>query len=338
MQSCVPVGRRSRLHGVPLILRLSLLAGLSGCGRGQSALNTAGEDAASIGQLFVVMLIGAVILWALVNGAFLYLTRIAPGRFDMRFAPHLLIGAGIVLPSVVLTALLVWGLSILPDPRRPGDGLVVRVTGEQWWWRVEYWSEGATEPVVTANEIRLPVGQRTEFRLTSDRVIHSFWIPALGGKMDMFPGRETMISLHPEKAGTYRGQCAEFCGASHAWMAFAAVTMQLEDFDDWLAAEAGDAAPPADDRARRGQALFLSEGCGACHTIRGTEAVGQVGPDLTHIGSRLSLGAGRSRVTLADLSTWIAHTDTLKPEVRMPSYDLARAQLDDLAHYLEGLK
>lgn len=338
MESCVPIGRRSLLHGVPLILRLSLLAGLSGCGSVQSALNTAGEDAASIWLLFVVMLIGAVVLWLLVNGAFLYTTRIAPGRVNMRFAPHLLIGAGIVLPSVVLTALLVWGLSILPDPRKPGDGLVVRVIGEQWWWRVEYWPEGATEPVVTANEIRLPVGQRTEFRLTSDRVIHSFWIPALGGKMDMFPGRETMISLHPEKAGTWRGQCAEFCGASHAWMAFAAVTMQPEDFDRWLAAEAEDAQPPADDRARRGQALFLSEGCGACHAIRGTEAVGQVGPDLTHIGSRLSLGAGRSRVTLADLSTWIAHTDALKPEVRMPSYDLPDDQLADLAYYLEGLK
>jgi cytochrome c oxidase subunit 2 len=284
------------------------------------------------------MLAGGVVLWLLVNGAFYYISRVRPGAFDQRYARHVLIGGGIVLPVVVLSALLVWGLSILPDPRRPGDGLVIRVTGEQWWWRVEYWPEGADTPVVTANEIRLPVGQRTELHLTSDKVIHSFWIPALGGKMDMFPGRETMISLAPEKVGTYRGQCAEFCGASHAWMAFAAVVMEEEAFDLWLADEAADARPPASDAAMRGEQVFLSEGCGACHTVRGTEAVGMVGPDLTHVGSRQTLGAGRMRVTLEDLSAWITHTDVLKPEVKMPSYDLAPEHLSDLAVYLKGLK
>ncbi|WP_375176020.1 c-type cytochrome [Pseudooceanicola sp.] len=323
--------RRRACFVVPLLA-------VAGCGREQSSLNPAGYDALSITQLFWVMFAGAVVLWFLVNGAFYYVSRIRPGRFDERLARGILIGGGIVLPLVVLTALLVWGLSLLPDPRRPGDGLVVRVTGEQWWWRVEYWPEGADEPVITANEIRLPVGQRTEFRLLADKVIHSFWIPALGGKMDMFPGRETMISLLPEKAGTYRGQCAEFCGASHAWMAFAAVAMDPADFDAWLEAEAADAVPPADDAAQRGQEVFLSEGCGACHTIRGTEAVGQVGPDLTHIGSRLTLGAGRSKVTLDDLSAWITHTEALKPEVRMPSYDLPESDLAELSHYLKGLK
>lgn len=215
---------------------------------------------------------------------------------------------------------------------------MVRVTGEQWWWRVEYWPEGATDPIVTANEIRLPVGARTEFRLTSDRVIHSFWIPSLGGKMDMFPGRETILSLHPQAEGVFRGQCAEFCGASHAWMSFAAITMPPEEFDAWLAAEAEDAAPPADAAARRGQAVFQAQGCGACHAIRGTPAAGQVGPDLTHLGSRLTLGAGRTPLTLEDLSAWIDHTEALKPEVRMPSYDLSERDLADLSLYLKGLK
>ncbi|EAQ01133.1 Cytochrome c oxidase, subunit IIc [Pseudooceanicola batsensis HTCC2597] len=329
--------RRSCFSRVPALTLLSLLV-LAGCGREQSALNVAGRDAAAISLLFWVMLVGAVLLWLMVNGAFLYVSRFAPGRFDERHGRRLLIGGGIVLPTVVLTALLVWGLSLLPDSRTPGDGLVVRVTGEQWWWRVEYWPEGATEPVVSANEIRLPVGERTEFRLLADKVIHSFWIPALGGKMDMFPGRETTFTLLPDKPGTYRGQCAEFCGASHAWMAFVAVAMEPEEFDAWLQAQAEDAAPPADDAARRGQAVFRDEGCGACHTVRGTDAVGQVGPDLTHIGSRLSLGAGRARVTLDDLATWVAHTDALKPEVRMPSYDLGEDELRDLAHYLKGLR
>ncbi|WP_119840558.1 cytochrome c oxidase subunit II [Pseudooceanicola algae] len=321
----------SVFRGLPLL-------GLAGCGQAQSSLNIAGQDAGSIAELFWVMLAGAVVLWLAVNGAFYVMSRVLPGRIDQRHAARLLVGGGIILPTVILTALLVWGLALLPDPRRPGDGLVVRVTGEQWWWRVEYWPEGASAPIVTANEIRLPVGERTEFRLTSDRVIHSFWIPALGGKMDMFPGRETMISLHPDKVGTYRGQCAEFCGASHAWMAFSAVTMERADFDAWLAAQAADAAPPADPAATRGKAVFAQQGCGACHAIRGTEAVGTVGPDLTHIGSRLSIGAGRSPMTLDDLSAWITHTEALKPEVRMPSYDLPEDDLADLAHYLKGLK
>ncbi|APE45738.1 cytochrome B (plasmid) [Sulfitobacter alexandrii] len=311
---------------------------LGGCGGAQSALNTSGQDAVAIATLFWVMLGGAVVLWLLLNGAFYYASQIAPGRFDKRYGRHLLIGGGIVLPVVVLTALLVWGLNLLPDSRRPGDGLVVRVTGEQWWWRVEYWPEGAEAPIVSANEIRLPAGQRTEIHLTAANVIHSFWVPALGGKMDMFPGRDTMMSVAPERTGTFRGQCAEFCGVSHAWMAFAAVVMPPEAFDDWLAAEAGGAAQPADDRAARGAALFLSEGCGACHAIRGTEAAGQVGPDLTHVGSRQTLGAGRLTVTLQDLSNWISHTEVLKPGAQMPSYDLDPADLGDLAYYLEGLK
>lgn len=330
--------RRKRSGCAKILFVFAPLLVLVGCGSEQSFLNTAGQDAASIATLFWVMLAGAVVLWLLVNGAFYYISRVAPGQIDQRYARHVLIGGGIVLPTVVLSALLVWGLSLLPDPRQPGDGLVVKVTGEQWWWRVEYWPEGADAPIVSANEIRLPVGQRTEFHLTSDKVIHSFWIPALGGKMDMFPGRETMISLHPESVGTYRGQCAEFCGASHAWMAFAAVVMTPGDFDAWLAAEAADAVPPADDRAARGAQVFQSEGCGACHTIRGTDAVGEVGPDLTHIGSRQTLGAGRSKVTLEDLSVWINHTEMLKPEVKMPSYDLQPEALDDLAHFLEGLE
>ena len=327
---------RSRRRAAVTLVPLPALAG---CGGVQSSLDVAGEDAAAIAALFVVMLVGAVVLWLLVNGAFLYTSRIAPGQIHPRHARRVLVGGGIVLPVVILTALLVHGLAILPDQRRPGDGLVVAVTGEQWWWRVEYRPPGASAPIVTANEIRLPSGRRTEFRLTSDRVIHSFWIPSLGGKMDMFPGRETMLSLAPDRTGTFRGQCAEFCGASHAWMAFAVVVMTPEDFDAWLEAEAADALPPADDAAARGRDVFAAEGCGACHAVRGTAAVGQVGPDLTHVGSRLTLGAGRSGVALGDYEDWMRHTDDLKPEVRMPAYDhLTDAQTADLAQYLKGLK
>jgi len=327
-----------RNNGLPAGRALPFLL-LAGCGGPQSALDAAGQDAASIRTIFIVTLIGAVILWLLLNGAFFTLSRLRPGPVDERWTRPLLIGGGIVMPSVPLIALLAWALSILPDQRAPGDGLEIRVTGEQWWWRVEYWPDGAEAPVVSANEIRLPAGKRTGFVLDAARVIHSFWIPSLGGKMDMFPGRETFVSLHPERPGTYRGQCAEFCGASHAWMAFEAVVMPEAEFEAWLAREAEDAAPPEGGAARRGAELFAAEGCGACHTVRGTGAVGQVGPDLTHVGSRQTLGAGRLGATLEDFEAWIAHTGALKPEVEMPTYDhLSEDQIADLAQYLKGLE
>ncbi len=317
---------------------------LSGCDGRQSVLAPGGADARVLGDLFWVMLGGAIILWLLVNGLFFYVTRINRAALSRRFANGLIIVGGVIFPTVILGALLAYGLSIMPDQRAPGDGLTLRVTGEQWWWRVEYWPEGAEAPIISANEIRLPADQRSEIILDAGRVIHSFWIPALGGKMDMFPGRETRMSLHPEAPGHWRGQCAEFCGASHALMAFEVVAMAPDDFTLWLAAQEAPAARPTDPAAIRGAEVFTREGCGACHTVRGsdlpdTEARGAVGPDLTHVGSRLSLGAGTLGTTLEDFETWIAHTGAIKPEVEMPAYDhLSAGDLSDLAQYLKGLE
>ncbi|WP_099828015.1 cytochrome c oxidase subunit II [Oceaniglobus indicus] len=320
-----------------LLLLTSVI--LAGCEGQQSALAPSGEDARVLGNLFWVMLGGAVILWLLVNGLFFYVTRINRAALSRRFANGLIVGGGVIFPTIVLGGLLTYGLSIMPDQRAPGDGLTLRVTGEQWWWRVEYWPEGAETPIVAANEIRLPAGERSEIRLDSARVIHSFWIPSLGGKMDMFPGRETRMSLKPEVAGRWRGQCAEFCGASHALMAFEVVAMPPDDFNAWLQAQAAPATSPTTDAARRGARIFAREGCGACHAVRGTGARGAVGPDLTHVGSRLSLGAGTLTTTLADFERWIAHTGAIKPEVEMPGYGhLGAAELADLAQYLKGLE
>lgn len=312
---------------------------LAGCDGRQSVLSPSGADARVLGDLFWVMLIGAIVLWLLVNGLFFYVTRINRAAMSRRFANRLIVVGGVVFPTLVLGALLTYGLSIMPDQRAPGEGLTLRVTGEQWWWRVEYWPEGADAPIVAANEIRLPAGQRSEIVLGSARVIHSFWIPALGGKMDMFPGRETRMSLLPETPGTWRGQCAEFCGASHALMAFEVVAMPSEDFSEWLEAQATPAASPTTGAGARGARIFAREGCGACHTVRGTSARGAVGPDLTHVGGRLSLGAGTLDTTLADFETWVAHTGAVKPEVEMPGYDhLSATELSDLAQYLKGLE
>lgn len=311
---------------------------LSGCVGRQSVLDPAGTDARVLYDLARVMFFGAVVLWLAVGALFVFVTRIRPTEMSRRKAEVLIVGGGVVLPVLLLGGLLIYSLPLMQPQRDAEAGLRVHVTAEQWWWRVAYELPDGRR-IVSANELRLPVDRRTGLVLNAKKVIHAFWVPALGGKVDMIPGRETVLSLRPEVAGVYRGQCAEFCGASHALMAFETVAMAPAAFEAWLEAEAEDARPAQGPRAQAGKQVFEREGCGACHAIRGTSAVGQVGPDLTHFGSRTSLGAGILDVTVADLERWIAHADDLKPEVAMPSFDhLTDADLGVLATYLEGLE
>jgi cytochrome c oxidase subunit 2 len=183
------------------------------------------------------------------------------------------------------------------------------------------------------------VGRPVEFLLTTADVIHSFWAPSLGGKLDMIPGRENRLVLEASRAGIYRGQCAEYCGGPHALMAFDVVAHEPAEFDRWLATQVRPAAAPADDTRRRGLEVFMQSGCAACHTIRGTEAAGLIGPDLTHVGSRLSLAAATLPNNPGALSAWVAHAQAIKPGVFMPSFEiLSGPELTALSAYLEGLK
>lgn len=312
---------------------------LAACNGPQSVLAPGGADAATLAGLFWVMLAGAVVIWCLMNGLLFYVTRMNPRPMSQRAAFALIVGGGIAFPSIVLAMLLGYGLSIMPDQRAPGDGLRVAVTGKQWWWEVAYWPEGAEAPVVSANHIVLPIGSRSEITLDADAVIHSFWIPSFGGKTDMIPGRTNRMSLEPTVPGSYRGQCAEFCGESHAKMAFGVEALAPDDFDAWLAREAAPAAEPASDLARAGRAAFLAEGCGGCHAVRGTPARGRVGPDLTHLAARDLLAAGALPMTRAALVEWITDPEAAKPGARMPSYDhLPRDRIVAMAAYLEGLE
>jgi cytochrome c oxidase subunit 2 len=291
-----------------------------------------------LATLFWVMLIGAAVLWLTLNGLFLFATRLSPANHSRRFGEGVIVIGGVVLPVAVLAVLLIYGLSIMPDQRAPGQGVRIAVTGEQWWWRVDYILPDGRR-VAAANEIRLPVGQRTEIALISNGVIHSFWVPALGGKTDMIPGRINRMSLLAERVGVFRGQCAEFCGASHALMAFQAVAMAPADFDAWLTAQAAGAMPPDGATAQRGAQVFAAQGCGGCHAVRGTPAVGNVGPDLTHVGGRESIAAGVLPVTAAAFARFIADPAAIKPEVQMPPFEfLSGADLAALGTYLEGLK
>ena len=325
------------------VLAASSIVLLSGCDNARSALAPAGTEAHDVAQLFWVMVIGAAIVWMAVIGVALYVSRGGHAARQDMAARWLIVGGGVITPTLVLGALLIYGLQLMPQLREPGsaDGLRVEVSGEQWWWRVRYVRSGGAVPidVELANEIRLPLGRRTEFRLGSPDVIHSFWIPALGGKVDMTPGRITTLVLEPTHAGTYRGVCAEFCGASHAFMEFEAVVMQPAAFEAWLQQQSTPAIAPDSASARRGLQVFERNGCGACHRVRGTDFDGPVGPDLTHVGSRLGLAAGTLPNDAAGFRIWIARTHALKPEALMPAFDmLPPDELDDLALYMESLQ
>lgn len=303
-----------------------------------STLHTAGQDADAIALLFWWMAGAAVLIWAGMVALTLYA---ASGRAQWRadrVAPLLIVGCGVVCPAALLAVLLAFGLpplSRLADAPGTG-GRVIAVSGEQWWWRVRYVTPSGE--VHLANEIRLPIGERIDVRLSSDNVIHSFWIPSISGKIDMLPGRATHLSLEPTRTGVFRGVCAEYCGTSHALMAFPVVVLEPEAFDAWLDAQAQPARSPADGIAARGQDLVLANGCGACHAIRGTTAAGVVGPDLTHVGSRLSLG-GTLPNTIAQMTEWIVNPDHAKPDALMPAFGMLPA--DDvraMATYLSGLR
>jgi cytochrome c oxidase subunit 2 len=315
---------------------------LTCCSGPQSALEPAGRGAERIAELFWYMAAGALIICFVVIGFAIYAMRAQPESRNRRRVNILIIGAGTAVPTVVLAGLLAYGLSLLPALLAPAPegSLHIAVTGEQWWWRVRYLTSSDNgETVELANEIRLPVGAPVAFHLESPDVIHSFWIPALGGKIDMIPGRLNRLTLEPTRTGVFRGACAEYCGTSHALMNFYVVVVEKDDFAAWLAHQQQPAQPPIQPLAAHGQELFLANGCGACHTVRGTPAAGVVGPDLTHVGSRLSLAAGTLPNDPGAFRRWLAHTDHVKPAVLMPAFGMLPPEdVQALAAYLDGLE
>jgi cytochrome c oxidase subunit II len=319
-------------------LVLAVLA-LAGCDGPQSALVPAGRGAARITDLFWGMTIGLAIVWLAVVALAIY-AYTSRRSHSTRTARLVIIGGGVVFPIVVLTGLLIYGLAMMPSmlPSGPPAAVRIHITGHQYWWRVRYIRDGRAA-FELANEVHLPVGQRVEFELESRDVIHSFWIPALGGKVDMIPGRTTRAVLEPTDPGIYRGTCAEYCGTSHAWMSLYAVVEDAGAYERWFAAQAAAAIAPTERAAIAGAEQFLANGCGACHAIRGTAAKGVIGPDLTHVGSRQSLAAGALPNNADALRRWIARTTRVKPAAHMPAFGMLPTDaVDALAIYLEGLQ
>ncbi|VXC50082.1 cytochrome c oxidase subunit II [Massilia sp. 9I] len=304
----------------------------------QSVLHPGGWDAAIISQ-FAWVLFGAGTLIFVAVMALLYLSlrrRERPARALLWIG-----GGGIAFPVVVLTALLAWSTwrSAQLAPQTSHGALNISVTAKMWWWEVRYHDPASGIEVVTANEIHIPTGRAVHLGLNSADVIHSLWIPSLAGKRDMVPGRVTSLTLRAEKPGIYRGQCAEFCGAQHAKMALHVVASSPQEFESWLARQAQPAQLASTQLLERGRAVFLEQRCQACHTIRGLAEGARLGPDLTHVGSRMYIGAGLLRTHRDALGGWIADPQKAKPGVFMPgSRELDSETLNALSTYLEHLK
>ncbi len=280
----------------------------------------------------VVAVVTALILIGVLPGRRRSTTR---DKGTPRWAGRLVILGGVVVPVAVLAVLWAFTLSdmsALSQPRRL-VAMKVQVVGHQWWWEVRYPRQG----IVTANDIHIPVSRPVEVELTTDDVIHSFWVPQLTGKTDLISGRTNRMWIQADRPGVYRGQCAEYCGLQHANMIFYVVADPPDTFRQWLSREGQPAATPTGSAATRGREVFLSSACVGCHTIGGTEAQGKVGPDLTHVGDRISIGAGTLSNTPSNLAIWISDSQSVKPGNLMPPIPLRPDELEAVIAFLEGL-
>jgi cytochrome c oxidase subunit 2 len=304
-------------------------------GSSPSTLDPAGFGARRVAGLwwllFAVATVVCVVVIALVLLA-LRRRRAEPGpSTDGR---RVVVVAGVLVPAVVLTAVYLVGLrdlSALDEPARTPD-VTIDVTGHLWWWEVSYPDAG----VVTANEIHVPVGRDVRLRLRTADVNHSFWVPQLTVKTDLVAGRVNTTWLRAERAGRFRGQCAEYCGAQHAHMALVVVAEPEAAFRSWAAQQAQDAPAPTTAAEQRGLEVLESASCASCHTVRGTTARGTVGPDLTHLATRSEIGAGTLPNDPGHLAGWIADAQSAKPGNRMPPQPLAPEDLRALVAYLDA--
>ena len=216
--------------------------------------------------------------------------------------------------------------------------LTIEVIAHQWWWEVRYPGRTPQDHFTTANEIHIPVGQPVQLDLRSQDVIHSVWVPSLAGKKDLTPGYRDTVWFQADAPGVYRGQCAEFCGHQHAKMGLIVIAEPAEDFARWQERMRQPAPPPTDTLAMRGEEIFVTGPCVLCHSIQGTPAGSNIGPDLTHVASRLTIGAGTLENTRSNLARWIGDPQAVKPGNRMPQPELTPSELDALVAYLEGLQ
>jgi len=329
---------RRCLASLPVVL-------LGGCAGNQSPLAPASDQAFALHSLFVLMMVvcGGVyllviagVVWSLLSARSRRGTNTVPAS-ERGLGRGLYVAAAAIV--IGLTVLIVG--SFLADralvAARSEAAMIVRVTGHQWWWRIEYRDPASGRWIETANELHLPVGRTARVELASADVIHSFWVPNVSGKIDMIPGRRNIVDLTPRRLGWFRGQCAEFCGTQHAHMAFDIKVDSQADFDAWLARQNAVVEAAVSNTSSRGAAVFQRV-CGSCHSVRGTPAAGRAGPDLTHFADRRSIAAGTLPMSRGAIQGWLAQPQALKPGTSMPAVPLLPADADAVASYLETMR
>jgi len=302
--------------------------------------NPASPEGKAISDLFLAVLVICGVILAMISGLVAYSlvrSRARPGAGEPRqvFGNRRLEVIWTVVPFLVL----VWIFALTVQAMRISDPAAVQspdltVIGHQWWWEIRYAKSG----VVTANEIHIPFGERWLVRLESADVIHDFWAPQLARKMDIIPGVTNHIWLQADKPGSYLGACAEYCGAEHAWMRFLVIAEPPGEFAAWATHQAQSAPAPATGPQERGRQLFVQMTCVNCHPIRGVATLVDAAPDLTHLASRRTLGAGVLQNTPAELTRWLKNPQAIKPDCKMPNLNLTDAQVHDLVSFFESLQ
>jgi cytochrome c oxidase subunit 2 len=343
-------------------IALTLLLPLAGCSSLQSIQNAHGPASERIASLSWLMTITfltvTVIMWVLLAVA----AKRQRGSLDEHMPIDIGGGqawiaiGGLAIPLLILTVFFVLGLQLLADfpihGKRGGmhgdmSGAMsanapkpdIRIIGHQWWWEVQYLDGPLEGQFTTANEIRIPTGRAINIELETADVMHSFWVPALHGKVDLIPGHPNFLRVEASQPGDYQGQCAEFCGAQHAHMRILVVAEKPAIYEAWLQAQRKPGAEPTTQQAILGEQLFLAGPCAMCHQVRGTLAGGRVAPDLTHIGSRQYLASNSFPNNDAYLEAWVTHAQSLKPDAKMPNLtQFDGLQLRSLVAYLRQLQ
>ena len=318
-----------------------LLLALPGCEGRQAMLGADGSDGALFADLWWVFVVVTIVFYLLVLlGLALALMRRrrdgADGEPILRSG--LLVWIGVISVGLVGLTFASWFADRTMNRALGAAPLTIELTAHQWWWDVRYSNDDPAQVLRTSNELHLPAGVPVRVILKSADVIHSFWIPNLSGKQDMIPGRINDIFIRPQKVGVFRGQCAEFCGAQHAHMALDVTVEPRAEFEKWWARSLLPARVPTTPLQRAGYAYVTTRECSTCHAIVGTPAGGLVGPDLTHVASRLSLGAGTFPMTRGHLYAWIADPQSAKPGNQMPVIGLQPAELRAVTEYVGSLK
>jgi cytochrome c oxidase subunit 2 len=342
---------RSKLASILAALPLFASA-CAGAQPQQSALNPAGPMSAEIENLWwfifwITLVVFVLVIAVLTAGTW---RRSVDGALppelhpdpagEQRHGRYVLVCG--VLTVLILFVVLIYsvraGRDVYGHSLESKNPITIQVIGHQWWWEVQYPNSDPSMWITTANEIHVPIGKPVVLLTSSRDVIHSFWAPNLQGKRDLIPGYQTAVWFQADKQGTYRGQCAEFCGAQHAHMAFFIIAEPMDKFQQWLENQKKAAPEPTDEVTKHGRDVFLSSPCIMCHTIRGTVAGSRVGPDLTHLASRTTIAAGTLPNNRGSLAGWIADSQSIKPGNRMPPNALKSEDLQALVTYLETLK